>query len=159
MDFPRPDVFGNYMLKDFGDIVMPADLTWWPIRPGWWVLLAVLVIAFSLYAYRRYRRWRRNAYRRAALAQLSAMTSLRDLNRIVKQAAVAAFPSDSTAMLWGNSWVEYLNHKTEKPCFVDGDEALFLCLLTKPETSWPGDIQYLRDRVRAWLQQHREESL
>jgi len=32
MDFPRPEVFGNYILKDLGDIVMPADLDWWPIQ-------------------------------------------------------------------------------------------------------------------------------
>ena len=62
MNFPRPEVFGNYMLKDFGDIVLPADLAWWPIQPGWWVLLAALLLAASIYSYRRYRHWQRNAY-------------------------------------------------------------------------------------------------
>lgn len=159
MDFPRPDIFGNYLLKDFGDIVLPADLPWWPIQPGWWGLLALLVMLCCFYGWRRYRHWRRNAYRREAVAALSAMTTLRDMNRIIKRATVAAYPSDATAQMWGAVWIEYLNRKTATACFIDGDDALFNCLLTQPEPNWPPGIEQLRDRVCAWLLTHREEPL
>ena len=159
MDFPRPEVFGNYMLKDFGDIVLPADLVWWPIQPGWWVLLALILLACSIYAYRRYRHWRRNAYRREALADLSATDNLRDMNAIIKRAVVAAFPTDSPAMLWGDEWVSFLNSKTSTPCFSGNDAALFSSLLTEPQKNWPQDTESLRDRVQHWLQQHQEAAL
>jgi len=159
MDFPRPEVFGNYMLKNFGDIVMPEDLPWWPIQPGWWVLLAVIVTLISTYAYRRYRHWQRNAYRRRALTELAAMATLRDMNSIVKRATESAFPSDSTETLWGGAWIDYLNHKTDTPCFINGDDKLFNCLLTQPQGNWPEGIEALRGRVRAWLELHREETL
>ena len=159
MDFPRPEVFGNYILKDFGDIVMPADLDWWPIQPGWWVLLAMILLASAVYGYRRYRHWQRNAYRRQALADLSAMDNLRDMNVIIKRAVVAAFPADSPAMLWGDEWVNFLNSKTSTPCFSNKDAALFSSLLTQPQQQWPKNIESLRDRVQHWLLQHQEALL
>lgn len=159
MDFPRPEVFGNYMLKDFGDIVLPVDLAWWPIQPGWWVLLAIIVLAFSIYAYRRYRHWQRNAYRRQALADLSAMENFRDITLIIKRAVAVAFPADSAAILWGEEWVNFLNSKTSTPCFSDRDAALFSSLLTQPEPLWPQDVESLRGSVEHWLQQHQEAAL
>jgi hypothetical protein len=159
MNFPRPDIFGNYMLKNFGDIVMPENLPWWPIQPGWWVVLSLLLLTASIFGFRRYRHWRRNAYRRQALSELSNMASPRQMTAIVKRAATAAFPSDAVTELWGRDWVGYLNSKTETPCFCSGDELLFNVSLCGPEGSWPDNINTLREHVLLWLQQHKEESL
>ena len=157
MDFPRPDGFGNYLLKDFGDIVLPAAVPWWPLGPGWWVLLAVTVLALTLFAYFRYRHWRRNAYRRRALRSLAQMDNLRQVTGILKTAVYGAFPSDCVAPLWGADWVAYLNSKTAFPCFEPSDSECFNALLSCPERHWPADIQSIQDRVRCWLQQHQEE--
>jgi hypothetical protein len=157
VNFPRPDVFGNYMLKDFGDIVLPADLPWWPLQPGWWVLLALLVTVIAIFSWRRYQRWRRNAYRRYAIAALSSLHDLRDLNGILKRAAVQAYPTDDSQTLWGKQWIDYLNQKTARPCFTEDDVALFNNLLIAPVVSWPQEVKGLRDRVLVWLEQHRWE--
>jgi len=159
MSFPLPEVWGNYMLKDFGEIVMPEDIAWWPIQPGWWVLLSIILITLGWYLYRRYRHWKRNAYRRLALKQLSTMTSLRDMNGILKHAAVAAFPAEPIADLWGSEWIEYLNTKTRVPCFAGGDGDRYQLLLTQPQDNWPDDISQLQGRTKAWLEQHQEAKL
>ncbi|MBU2099372.1 MAG: DUF4381 domain-containing protein, partial [Gammaproteobacteria bacterium] len=35
-------------LSELADIRVPGDVSWWPLAPGWWVLLAVLV-ALAIY--------------------------------------------------------------------------------------------------------------
>ena len=159
MDFPRPDAFGNYLLKDFGDIVLPDAVPWWPLAPGWWVLLALILMALTLFAYLRYRHWRRNAYRRSALRALAHTENLRQVTGILKTAVHGAFPSDTVAPLWGEDWVAYLNSKTAMPYFEATDGERFNDLLSRPESHWPPDIQNIQQRVRCWLQQHQEEKL
>lgn len=157
MSFPKPAVFGNYTLENFADIVLPEELPWGPIQPGWWVLLATVIMLLGWYAYRRYRHWKRNAYRREAFSKLGSMTDLRQLNGIAKQAAISAYPNDAIHLLWGKNWTDYLNSKTSKPCFADGDDRLFDDLLTRPESSWPEEISSLKEHVYRWLKQHKEE--
>jgi hypothetical protein len=159
MAFPLPEIWGNNMLQSFGDIVLPDDVAWWPIQPGWWVLLGIMVLLLGAYLYRRYRHWKRNAYRRLALKQLSSMTSLREMNVIMKHAVGAAFPAESSAELWGSNWINYLNSKTSKACFVEGDDTRYSSLLTQPESNWPADIETLKARTQAWLEQHKEAAL
>jgi hypothetical protein len=157
VNFPRPEVFGNYMLKDFGDIVLPADLSWWPLQPGWWIVLALLLVVIVIFSWRRYQRWRRDAYRRAAIAALSSLDDLRDMNAILKRAAARAYPVEQTQTLWGEQWIDYLNRKMERPCFSGDDVARFNSLLVAPEANWPQDLDGLRDRVLVWLQHHQRE--
>lgn len=157
MSFPKPEVFGNFTLEDFADITMPQELEWGAIQPGWWVLLGVLATLAGIFLYRRYRHWKRNAYRRKALNNLDSLSSLRDLNSIIKRAAIDAYPNDEVSLLWGKSWTDYLNSKTAKPIFIAGDDQLFDDLLTRPERNWPDNIGQLKDHVRSWLKQHTED--
>ncbi|MGE0858472.1 MAG: DUF4381 family protein [Gammaproteobacteria bacterium] len=54
------------------DIHLPAPVSWWPLAPGWWLLLiAVLLAALGLVLWRRGAPTRR--LRRAALAELAAI--------------------------------------------------------------------------------------
>jgi len=159
MDFPKPDVFGNYMLKNFGDIVLPEAVPWWPLPPGWWVLLGLTLLLLSLYSYRRYRHWRRNAYRRRALQALHSIDNPRQLNGILKRAVQGAFPCDEVAPMWGAEWVAYLNSKTATPCFKKTDGEVFSDLLNSPESHWKPGTTDIQGRAQNWLRQHQEEKL
>jgi hypothetical protein len=56
------------------DIHLPAPVSWWPLAPGWWVSLALLLVSGVLLAW-----WWRGAptrrARRAALDELAAIES------------------------------------------------------------------------------------
>src|SRR5690606_9396461 len=43
-------------LSELADIRVPGDVSWWPLAPGWWVLLAVLVALATYGAWRMQKR-------------------------------------------------------------------------------------------------------
>ena len=98
----------------------PAAIGWWPLAPGWWLLIALVLIACALVAWRLLARYRRNAYRRRGIAALSeirdhwqtsedATTCLTRANALLKAVALKAYPQRDIASLSGESWQEFLN--------------------------------------------------
>ena len=131
---PLPEVFGNYALGDFVEVVAPAAISWLPQTAGWfWLGMALL--AFGLYrAWLRVRHWYRNRYRREAearLQKLSATTEGYDLvceiNRLLKLTAMTAFSRQQVAKLSGPDWAEFLNRQCQPPAFSP-DQARLLAM-------------------------------
>lgn len=113
---PLPEVFGNYALVDFVEVVSPAGVSWWPQTAGWIWLGAGLLIYLGIRLWRFLRHWYRNRYRREAIARLQALPTtaapanlVSEINRLLKLAALAAFPREQVARLSGNDWVQFLN--------------------------------------------------
>lgn len=98
----------------------PAAIGWWPPAPGWWALLATLIV-LALAAVYLARRWhRRNAYRRVALQQLdraqqafradgNAGNYLAGINALLKSVALCAYPRTDIAGIHGSAWRTFLN--------------------------------------------------
>ena len=57
------------------DLHLPEVVSWWPLAPGWWVLIALAAVAL-IYLLRLYLRTRaRGAARRHAMRQLDVLTT------------------------------------------------------------------------------------
>jgi len=113
---PLPEVFGNYALGDFVEVVSPVGVSWWPQTVGWFWLGAGLLAYLGLRLWRVLRRWYRNRYRREAIARLQALPTaaapdklVGEINRLLKLTALAAFPREQVARLSGTDWVQFLN--------------------------------------------------
>lgn len=104
------------------DIVVPDPVSWWPLAPAWWVLIAVVVGAAACWAFFAYRRWRSNAYRRAALRELETMGDLVvAVPALLKRVALAAWPRSEIAGLSGERWIAFLREAS--PGSFDGQSA------------------------------------
>lgn len=115
---PLPDLFGNYALGDFVEVVSPAAINWLPQTAGWALVGAALLALLLRYSRQRLRRWYCNRYRREAAARLLqlAQTTARDswlieLNKLLKLTALAAFSREQVARLSGQAWVDFLNQQ------------------------------------------------
>jgi hypothetical protein len=100
------------MLAQLAPLREPLAVGWWPLAPGWWALLSLAVavlIALAMW-YRRHRQ--KNRYRRLALLELAHLREQRakrdQLNRLLKAAALRAFPQERIASLHGQSWLAFL---------------------------------------------------
>jgi len=98
----------------------PALIGWWPLAPGWWILLGLLFLALAALAYWLWRRYQQRAYRRQAERQLTALlASYRDdgdkaafiaeTNKLLKATALTAFPRRGVAAASGEKWRALLN--------------------------------------------------
>ena len=69
------------------DIHLPADVPWWPLAPGWWVLLAALLVLTLLIHWLAV--WRRGVSRRVSTAAL-CRAARDELHIIARQGGVEA---------------------------------------------------------------------
>jgi len=107
------------------DIHLPAEIGYWPLAPGWWLLLGGLILlGLGVLFVFRFRQRRR--LRRLALRQLDSLQSLRgaelatDLSRLLRQAAVTHFPRYQVAGLTGRDWLEFLDRPFPERPFTTG---------------------------------------
>lgn len=100
------------MLAQLAPLREPLAVGWWPLAPGWWALLSLAVAVLIALAMWCRRRRQKNRYRRLALLELAHLREQRakrdQLNRLLKAAALRAFPQERIASLHGQSWLAFL---------------------------------------------------
>ena len=100
------------MLAQLAPLREPLAVGWWPLAPGWWALLSLAVAVLIALAMWYRRRRQKNRYRRLALMELAHLREQRakrdQLNRLLKAAALRAFPQERIASLHGQSWLAFL---------------------------------------------------
>ena len=101
-------------------LLEPGLIGWWPLAPGWWLLLLLLVATGAGLGWLAWRRHRSRAYRRQALAQLDqlhqefqqhqdAKSYLAAGNALLKSVALRAYPPERVASRTGREWEQFLN--------------------------------------------------
>ena len=101
-------------LSQLRDIHLPTPVSWWPPAPGWWAVLALLLL-FGVLAYVVYSRRRRNRWRRSALSELEGLRDaapermLRGLSVLLRRVAISRFPRHDVAALTGEAWLAFLD--------------------------------------------------
>ena len=88
--------------------------SWWPLAPGWWVLLILSAIIFGAVIYRQQHPATR--LRRIVLRQLKILETTisddvilaRELEHLMRRFAVARFGRDRVANLSGERWIAFI---------------------------------------------------
>ncbi|QFU74274.1 DUF4381 domain-containing protein [Halioglobus maricola] len=157
---PLPDIFGNYVLgDDFHEVVSPEAVNWWPQTPGWYAVGAVILVLLGRYSWRRIRYWYRNRYRKEARLQLQSLPQAgnhaREINQILKRAALAAYSRTDVASLSGQEWINFLNSRCSEPAF---DATQCQCLaegIYAEDALDKNDRSALIEASVRWLSAHR----
>lgn len=111
----------------------PPPVSWWPLAPGWWLLIVLACVLCGVLAHHLWQRYRRGAPLREAQQRLQ---SLRDdstlpaaervaaLGQLQRQLAITLSGRDACAGLTGQAWADFLNElgKDRQPLF-DADLA------------------------------------
>lgn len=121
-------------LINLHDIALPADISWWPLADGWYVLAALAVFLIVWFSYKLTRKWLSNRYRRAALKELQLLSaelegvepekgpkrdsSLRQIPMLIKRTALSFYPRSMVAALTGDEWGQFLSSTTKAPAFT-----------------------------------------
>ena len=96
-------------LNRLHDIVLPEPIPLWPPDIGGILLLCFLLLCLLLIGLQYYVRYRKNRYRRLGLELLGQAQTAGDVSITLKRVALAAFPREQVASLYGQEWVDFLN--------------------------------------------------
>jgi len=159
---PLPEIFGNYALKNFSEVVSPESISWLPQTAGWlWLGLGLLGLSLH-YAWRALKHWYRNRYRREAIDRLQALAGREDsrelvaeINRVLKITALVAYSRETVAKLSGDSWARFLNQQCEQPPFSTAQLELLATAAYRDQTKGGQQHQLLQASVQ-WVEQHRQ---
>ncbi len=143
------------------DLHLPDPVSWWPLAPGWWLLLALAIVAVAMLIRAWFRAWSRNAARRQALRALEARVAdygrhrnaVRlgsELSELLRRTMLAYAPRADVAGLTGEAWLHWLDRGLDRPAFAAGHG--------RPLIEWPyrdpgtdiarSDVAALVDAVR-----------
>ncbi len=158
---------GTDPLAQLRDIHTPVSVDWWPLAPGWWLLLLLtlaLLIVACMWVLRRYRA---NAYRRAARAELAqyfhnwqqngdGLVYLQSANSILKRAAMLRYRDSAVQGLSGTAWCEFLDRQWVGSQDTGFGNSPFVSALYS-DAALLADINTLHTLADRWLHEHQGE--
>ncbi len=127
-------------LDQLRDIHLPDQVDQFPFAPGWWILLAILLITLAYYLYRLYRRQQALRLLKPAKTEIAELRSLQQeqinahaiakLSALLKRVCLLYFPRILVASLNGHNWLNFLNDQAKfahqnQSYFSDADIHLF----------------------------------
>ncbi|ARN76172.1 DUF4381 domain-containing protein [Oceanicoccus sagamiensis] len=146
-------------LAQLRDIHLPDAISAWPPAPGWWLLLAIIIalLAFGSIYWRNY--LQRNRYRKHALHALVLLDRenpsdyLQQLNRLLKQTALAGKPHSDIAGLSGQQWLSFLDTTGGSTDFSQGAAKALEYGPYTPQVSELNTTE-LQQIAEQWIKQH-----
>lgn len=151
-------------LDQLADIHLPGDVSWWPLAPGWWILLSLLIIALVGFLLWR-KRNAQNQYRLIAQQELTAIYAayeqsqdaaayLQALSILLRRTALTAYPQQFNASIKGTEWLQWLDsvcpEQNEKFSSAVGQSLLVGIYQKSPDI----DALVLRQLCENWIKQH-----
>lgn len=142
------------------DIHLPDPVSWWPPAPGWWFLVASLIVGAVL-AVLAIRYWRNlTRVRRVSLHEIGAIQDafyahrdpvrlVRELSVFLRRVCVSRHPRIDVASLTGAEWMSFLDRPLDGRPFAEGKGKV---LATAPYQQTPDvDADELLSLCRAWV--------
>ncbi len=143
------------------DIHLPDTVSWWPPAPGYWLLLALIVLIIAgVYLIHIIRQ--RNRVKKSALAELKIIkqhyqqqaddkTLVNALAALLRRAAISSYPRSDCASLTGKAWLSWLDKQLKQtPSFSNGPGYLLL-EFNYSNASHANDIQQLLSLTESWI--------
>ena len=133
-----------FSLDKLRDIVVPDPPPLWPPAPGMWLAICTVLFVVLVAGWLIHSVWKRNVYRKAGLMLLSEAKTVHDVSVVMKRVALAAFPREQVASLYGDDWATFL-HKT---C-PEGDFSSLITVGAGAQSS-----RELVDLAGIWIRDH-----
>ena len=135
------------------EIVLPPAVSWWPPAPGWYVLLGLLILAAAGLAWRFWQRWRANAYRRAALRELTTLRDAPAIAELLRRTALAVAPRTAVVGKTGDAWADWLVAQSAEAMSPEVRQLLSAGVYGPPVQD--REVSVLRDYAARWISRHR----
>jgi hypothetical protein len=143
------------------DIHLPAEISWWPLAIGWWIVPGLLLLMVMAWRFRhQIRSWFAPGVRSIALRQLdeighnkhlSTQQKVQRISQLLRQSAISNGLRDQVAGLTGEQWLQFLDNDNPQKPFSTGIGRSLLDAPYRPNAEL--DIDTLVVLTRDWLKQ------
>jgi hypothetical protein len=141
-------------------LVVPEPVPLLPVTSGWWIVAAwaLAVVLLALGQVVRHRR--RNRYRREAITALDTIAAgahenpsaaAAEIAALVKRTALAAYPRERVANLYGREWADFLRATSGNDPVVSEAANRLAESPYRPDASG----EHLAAPARRWIRLHR----
>lgn len=148
-------------LAQLKDIHLPESIGWWPLAPGWYVVMLLalfLMITVGYFAYKRHTNALAknqalellNTYKEQYEKDRNAQLASARISELLRRVALVYYPRSEVASLHGDAWVEFLN-QTGKG--VDFKPVQSMLLDSPFKTSETVNLKPLITRAQRWIKQ------
>lgn len=114
-EFQLSQTWGNKAVEDFSEVPIPQDISWFPQTAGWAFLASLLCIAIIFYLYKKINCYMNDAYRRAALIEVTKLLTNpaqhKAIPSLLKRTALYAYPRQVVSSLSGHEWEAWLDEQ------------------------------------------------
>lgn len=153
-------------LANLRDIHLPEAVSFWPLGPGYYALLGLLIIVLLLILKRKQHQNRTAPKREALLALLkiendyhegaTSKHTATELNHLLKRVALVYHPRADVASLHSGAWVDFLE-KTSRG--IDFKSVQISLIDTPFNPNSEEDLEALLSAARRWIQQRSKPCL
>ena len=145
-------------LERLADIETLPPVSWWPPAPGWYLVMAAVLVLGVTALVAVWRRRQGNAYRAAALGELNRVVrepaGLPRIAQILKRTALVRMPRQNIAGLSGEEWLHWLQQSGNGVTFTDKSRQLLSEKLYGTGQPSAQEIDELVMTARAWVRHH-----
>jgi hypothetical protein len=149
------------ILTKLHDIKLPSPIGWWPLAPGWYLLLALILILITVLIYLARRAYLNARPKRQALQLLEAykqeyqrehnsQACSMKISELLRRVALVYFPREEVASLQGEAWLNFLTKTSKK---IDFKKLQAYLLETPYQPASTVDLQPLFHSAKAWIKQ------
>jgi len=146
------------------DLHLPEAIGWWPLAPGWWLVIALAMLGLGWLVLRAWRARQFNAPRRFAIRALGNIEAEylthrdpvmlgQQLSELLRRGMLAYAPRHEVAGLTGESWLAWLDRDLPVPYFhTEGGKSLLQLPYRDPDADFSDvDINALLAAVKMRL--------
>ncbi len=151
---------------DLRDIHLPEPISWWPIAPGWWMLIASLILIITVIFILR-KIYLGKQLKRDITSELENIKQqfkktqnksqlAKSLSILLRRASISYYPKTNIAGLTGEHWLAYLDKTnvklSKKNSFKSNAGEVLLSAPYLPDnTKLDFDAQSLIELCESWL--------
>ena len=147
-------------LNNLHDIMLPEAPGFFPLAPGWYILLLLLLTLLLHFALKRYRRYQKEQYRREALGELAGLQQSNRENTmavlsLAKRVGLSAYGRENIALLDGDTWWDFM--ETHSQAKVKPELRKEIQTILYQDTSTPDESSFekILSFVSKWIRTHK----
>ncbi|MBV34519.1 MAG: hypothetical protein CMP47_03570 [Rickettsiales bacterium] len=169
------------LLEQLRDIHQPEPVSWWPLAPGWWIIIALVVLIAALFIIKAILKKRHYRYVRLAVKELKQLKQTNEETRwlakshnLMRRLSLCYVPEDKIGRMNQQEWQSFLQATSKQStnnqtlseqtlnAFVDlpykpasYSETLDKDAILNEVTQW---AEGLPEQAKQWLNQHQTQS-